>query len=665
MRDDGTQTGSFLNPSPGVANWPGLRTVASVSLLVLEGVKKHFGAQAVLRGARLRLDPGEKVGLVGRNGGGKTTLLRLIEGIEAPDWGSVTLRKGASLGHVAQRPEFAPDVSVRTYVESGLEEARAALSELEHVNQRMEGAAGPDLERLMRDHDRLAERVRVLGGWETARNVETVLSGIGLAPELWEREARTLSGGERSRVALARELVGGHDLLLLDEPTNHLDLPGIEWMEAWLRDLKGAVLIVSHDRRLLENAVDAILELERGQIFRYPGRFSSYLRIKEERFLAALRAYEIQQEFLRKEEVFIKRHMGSQRTAEAKGRQKKLAGLVRLERPWNDVRRPVLRPPKAGRGGETVLEARNLAGGYAGSAPVFAAVDLRIARSDRIGIVGRNGAGKTTLLRILAGRMAPVAGAVERGHKAACGYFDQDTSDLSEDGTPYIEIRRRHPQMTDQEIRDHLAKFLFRGAEIDASIASLSGGERVRLCLARLVLTEPTWLAMDEPTNHLDLAARTALEEMLGEFTGAMVFVSHDRAFLDGLCTRILEVGDRTVKSFVGNYSDWRAARLAEPARVVAGGRSTRKISPPVSKEVRRDQDTQRKPPTGKVRNPWLFEKLEARIIALEEELKSLQEASATERVYRDSERLRETQVRISELERDLALANQEWMNWL
>jgi ATP-binding cassette subfamily F protein 3 len=570
-----------------------------LSLLVLDGVQKHFGSREVLRGASFRIDPGEKVGLVGRNGGGKTTILRLIEGLETPDWGGVSLRKGASLGHVPQRPVFPGGRSVREHVEGGLEEARAALAQLETVNHAMAGAAGEELARLLAEHDRLAERVHVLGGWETARNVETVLSGIGIGPDLWEREAATLSGGERSRVSLARELVGGHDLLLLDEPTNHLDLAGIEWMESWLRELKGAVLIVSHDRRLLENAVDTILELERGELARYPGSLSAYIRIREERFVAAQREYEIQQDFLRKEEAFIRRHMGTQRTAEAKGRQKKLESVVRVERPYHDVRRPVIRAPRAERGGETVLEARGLAAGYPGAKPLIAGCDVRIARGDRIGIVGRNGAGKTTLLRILAGRMEPLRGTLELGHRASCGYFDQDTSDLAEDGTPYYEIRRRHPELTDQEIRDHLARFLFRGADVDAAISTLSGGERARLSLAKLVLTKPSWLAMDEPTNHLDLAARTALEEMLGDFEGAMVFVSHDRAFLDGLCTRIIEVDGGKATAYDGNYSAWKATRLARAAASAEARRTERK-PPPAPKPAESPPEASRKAPRAR-----------------------------------------------------------------
>jgi ATP-binding cassette subfamily F protein 3 len=487
--------------------------------------------------------------------------------------------------------------------------------------------------------------------------------------------------------ALAKELVAGHDLLLLDEPTNHLDLEGIEWIEQWIRAQKGAVLVVSHDRRLLNNAVSSIVELERGRLVRYPGRYDDYVRIKEERYTSELRAYENQQDFLRKEEAFIKIHMGSQRTAEAKGRQKKLEHVERLERPFNDVRKPHIKPPLAERGGERVLEARDVAAGYVTDGVkkvLFSGLDLRLARGERIGIVGRNGAGKTTMLKILAGRMLPLAGEIEMGHRAASGYYDQDTSGLRDDSTPYLEIRRDHPDLTDQEIRNHLALFLFRGDDVEARVGSLSGGERARLCLAKLTLTHPSWLAMDEPTNHLDLAARTSLEEMLGDFQGALVFVSHDREFMDGLCNQVLEVGDGKVKRYPGNYSAWRAAKAAEAeardekkeqsrqqdkARARATAQSAAAKQPDSKrtdqKKPEQKSPAQKKPGSaGKVRNPYLFEKLEQRIMTLEAELAELQIACTTEAVYRDGSKLRDTQMRIAEVERDLAEANHEWEHW-
>ncbi|HTF87390.1 MAG TPA: ABC-F family ATP-binding cassette domain-containing protein [Planctomycetota bacterium] len=633
-----------------------------MSLVMLENVQRHYGAQEVLRGVTAQIDPGEKVGLVGRNGGGKTTLLRLIEGLEKPDAGRITIRKGTSLGHVPQTPHFPPGVTIRAWVEGGMKLARELAEDLARVTESLHHLAGPELERAIHEHESLEQRLRMCGGYEIDRRVETVLSGIGLARELWDREAQFASGGEKSRTALARELVAGHDLLLLDEPTNHLDLEGIEWMEGWLAGLAGAVLVVSHDRRMLDRAVDTIFDLERGKLSLYRGNYTKYVELRELKFLTDQRAFDEQQDFLRKEEDFIRRNMGSQRTAEAKGRQKKLENLVRVQQPFNDVRRPVIHPPKAARGGELVLDAHDLEAGF-GERTLFRGVDLRIGRGQRIGIVGPNGSGKSTLLKILAGRLAPRRGAIERGHKSACGYYDQDAADLPKTSSPYLEIRREHPAKTDLEIRSHLARFLFRGTEIDKPVSALSGGERARVALAKLVLTEPSWLALDEPTNHLDLAARAALEEMLSEFDGAMVAISHDRAFLDGLCTHVIEVADGAVRQFAGNYSEYRARKAAErgeteAAAKVAKQRETKVVEappPPTPKP---------KSAPGKVRNPYMFQKLEARIIALEEELAQLREKLVSPEVYRDGARVRELQLDVAEREAELERANEEWANW-
>jgi len=627
-----------------------------MSLLLVDNVTKRYGAQEVLRGVRFQIDPGQKVGLVGRNGGGKSTLLRLIEGLERPDAGCISMPKDARLGHVPQIPRFEPGETLRAYVEAGMAEAQALVEALERSSVRLGEVSGRELDRAMAEHEVLSARLETAGGWETERRVETVISGIGLDPELWDRPAATLSGGERSRTALARELVAGHDLLLLDEPTNHLDIQGIEWIESWLAQLRGAVLIVSHDRRLLDRAVDSILDLERGEVARYPGNYSKYLELRGERFDAERRAWEQQRQRIQKEENFIKKHMGSQRTAEAKGRQKKLRHVVRLEEPHHDLRRPRIRPPRTERGGELVFECQGLAGGYDGNT-LFKGADLRVGRGQRIGVVGPNGAGKTTLLKILAGRLAPMAGELELGHGARVGYYDQDTSSLRADGTPYTEIRRHVATWTDQQIRAHLALLLFRGDEIDKSVAALSGGERARLCLAILMLERVTWLAMDEPTNHLDLAARTALEEMLGDFDGALVCVSHDRAFLDGLCTHIIEVADGRVTMHAGDYSAWHREKQEQAERLQAerAARPAPKRTPPP--EPRRSK-------SKRPRNPYRLEKLEAQIIELEEELERLHAECATETVYRNPELLKESQIRIAEVEDELARANEEWENW-
>lgn len=647
-----------------------------MSLLVLDNIKKHFAAQEVLRGASLTIDPGQKIGIVGRNGGGKTTLFRMIAREETPDWGSVKVRKNARLGVVPQRPHFEPGATARSYVTSGLDDLFKAIARYESCGMEMGEAEGETLERLMAEHDRLGTRIEELGGWDTERKVETVLSGIGLPESHWDREASVLSGGEKNRVALARELIGGHDLLLLDEPTNHLDLEGIEWLERYLKDLPTGVLIVSHDRRLLTNCINRIVELERGQLVAYAGNYPKYLQLKAEKFESEYRAWEQQQDMLRKEDSFIKKHMGSQRTAEAKGRAKKLSHVERLEKPHHDVRRPFIKPPEAARGGERVLHTENLCGGY-GDNVLLKNVDIRIGRGERVGIVGPNGAGKSTLMKMLAGKLAPLSGEVVRGHGAQVAYYDQDTSHLRDDHTPLEEIRRHYPEMTDQEIRNHLAKFLFRGDEVEKVIQTLSGGERARLSLALLVLTSPSWFALDEPTNHLDLASRTSLEEMLSAFQGAIVCISHDREFLDSVCQKTIEVTTEGVFEFDGNYTAWRQSKLDErdanneakavkeaAARKAARAREESEAKKNAGQKSKSKASGGSKKGGAAPRNPYMFEKLEKRIMKLEEELAALHASVASEEVYSNNDKLKETQIRIAEVEHELEQANEEWMNW-
>ncbi len=628
-----------------------------MTVLSISGLGKSHGASEILRGVELHIARGDKLGCVGRNGAGKTTLLRLIEGEEQPDHGSIQLERDARIGYVVQRPVFEPGLSVRAFVEQGLAAVHALEAELERLSHAMATASGPELDSLTKRHGEVTAHMEHLGGWEAGQKIEAVLSGIGLDASFWEREARTLSGGEKSRTCLAKVLVSVPDVLLLDEPTNHLDLAGIEWLEDFLRHLKSAVLIVSHDRRLLDRLVDSIVEIERAGLTRYPGNYARYLEIKAERYESERRAFEVQQEFLKKEELFIRTHMGSQRTGEAKGRQKKLENVVRLPQPYLDVRRPVIRMAEVARGGETVIEARGLELAH-GEHVVLRDVDLKLARGERLGIVGPNGSGKSTLLRALAGRFAPRKGTIEKGYKAVCGYFDQDTSDLREDGTPMSEIRRLLPLWTDLEVRSHLARFLFRGNEVEASIARLSGGERARLSLAKLVLAKPSWLALDEPTNHLDLAGRTALEEMLGEFTGALVFVSHDREFIDTLATRIVEVENGTARAFTGNYSEYRKALVGE----LEAGRAERDAAKDRRAAAERTRVAKSGPPRkDKPKNPWQLRQVEDAIMALEAERAQLLASLGEERVYKDATLARETQLRLAEIERDLEQKNAQW----
>jgi ATP-binding cassette, subfamily F, member 3 len=653
-----------------------------VSVLITRGLKKFFGAHEVLRGVDLAVEAGEKIGIVGRNGGGKSTLLRICAGLDSTETGEIIVPRNTRVGYVAQRPEFEPGQLALGYVEEGLSEVKELLAESSRLEHDLATLDGDALDRAVMRFGEVTERIDFLDGWNAERQAEVVLDGIGLSRDLWQREARTLSGGEKARVAMARELVRRPDLLMLDEPTNHLDLEGIEWLENYLLEFPGALLLISHDRRMLDRVVTNILELEWGQVRRFPGNYHKYVQLREERFASELRSYEIQRDRIKKEEQFIKKHMGSQRTAEAKGRQKKLEHVVRLKRPYNDVRTPVLRIGEVERSGEVVLKTENLTIGY-GDNPLHEGLEVRISRGDRIALVGPNGAGKTTLMKVLAKRSMPLDGEVEYGHRSNVGYFDQETSDLDPNLTPFLQMRRDHPTATDEEIRSHLALFLFRGNDVDADIAKISGGERARLALARLVWLKPTWLALDEPTNHLDLAARAALEEMLSGYVGPMLCISHDRQFMDNLCTVVWELKHDGLRVFQGNYSAYRDAIVAErdgqqaakAARVaqaskpaqVAQSNGGGKGNGGTNKQGQGGAQTPapaKKEAATKVRNPFKFERLEKRIMELEKERERINAELLKEATYRDPGAARDLQYRLAELERDLEEKNRQWENW-
>lgn len=640
-----------------------------MSILIVSELKRQFGALEVLRGVSFAVERGDKIGIVGRNGEGKTTLLRHIEGDEKPDAGKVMIAKGSRMSYVRQRPNFGEHKTVRAYVESGLDAIHALQANLTKLEEDMCVVEGDRLDTIMHRHGELVERMEFLGGWDADHRVGAVMHGIGLEDELWERDPNTLSGGEKSRVALARELVSAPDLLLLDEPTNHLDLEGIEWIEGYLKDLKSAVVIVSHDRRLLNRATTQILELVNGVAVKYPGNYDKYLMLKLERFDSDYKTWKQQSEMIRKEENFIRKHMGSQRTAEAKGRAKKLTHVTRVEQPHHDVRKPHLNMGNVARGGEMVFEGLGLDVGY-DNTPLLSDVNVRLGRGDRLGIVGPNGAGKTTLLKVLAGMMDPLGGELRFGHKASVGYYDQNTSHLDDTESVYEHVRIRYPQMTHLEIRSHLARFLFRGKDVEAIVGRLSGGERARVALALLMLESPSWLAMDEPTNHLDLAARTSIEEFLSEFPGAIITISHDREFLDALCNSVLEIRtDGSARQMPGNYTDWRNALISERDQKNVDKEKAKQRQKDVgrasqAKVEANNKKVGKKQGKPKVRNPWAFDKLEQAIEKLESKRNTMLADMQKEDIYKDASRLTDLQYALAEVERDLESKNEEWANW-
>jgi ATP-binding cassette subfamily F protein 3 len=514
-------------------------------LLRFDRVTRSFGALTVLDEVSFQINPGEKVGLIGPNGCGKTTLLSLVEFPGEADGGRVERLSGLSTGRIDQHHRFrAPTV---------LEEARSAfraLEDAEHglaeLEARMQADHSPEL------MERYAARQTAFensGGYTYRARTEAALFGLGFRREQFSQPPETLSGGEKNRLALARLLLSEVDLLLLDEPTNHLDMPSIAWLERFVAETDRAVLVVSHDRFFLDRTVGRILELENGRIAEYRGNYTDYLAERQKRREIHEKAWRAQRQEIERTEEFIRRNLAGQKTRQAQSRRKALARMERIERPASLTPGARFQFQETARSPKSVLAARGLEVGHRGGGRVLGDVSFEIVRGQRWAIVGANGTGKTTLLGTLAGRNRPLGGELERG-EIDFAWYDQELADLDLSSTVLGELRRLDSRATDGDLRSFLARFLFTGESVDRRVGDLSGGERSRLALACLIHRRAPLLFLDEPTNHLDIASRESLEQALADYPGTLVLVSHDRRLVERVATDIVFLEDGRAEVF-------------------------------------------------------------------------------------------------------------------
>jgi ATP-binding cassette subfamily F protein 3 len=591
-------------------------------------VRKSYGPKEVLREVTWQHNPGEKVGLIGRNGAGKTTLLRIVLGREEPDAGEVIRANAVRISTVDQALSADLDETLHDYVAGAFAHLHSIEAEMRRLEHAM--AEGQDSPALHDRYDALSHRFENEGGYDMVAEVDKALSGLGFEKADSGRRLGELSGGQKNRAMLARSILSSPDVLLLDEPTNHLDFQAVEFLEEYLARSRSAYLVVTHDRRFLDRVANEIVDLENGRLSAYSGGYTSYRRQKAERVLTAARAFEKQQDFIQKEQEYIRRNIAGVNSRQAKGRRTRLARVERLERPTEDATSVGFRFDTARIGGRTFLRARDLDAGYAADQPIVRGVRFELLRGERLALLGENGTGKTTLLKTLAGRLAPLAGAVETGHDVSIGYYDQELSDLDPKKRVIDAVWDEHPEETEEAMRSYLARFAFRGEDVFAPNEGLSGGEKGRLTLAVVMRQKHNLLLLDEPTNHLDLDSREELEESLDDFPGSIVFVSHDRAFIDRLATRVLDLRGGRALALDGNYSDTADARAerrrrpeAEVTRV-PGPRSS-VVSPPKAPSPspgRRPSPAQDK---EAVRRKRRIDALEEKIASREKEIEALE----------------------------------------
>jgi ATP-binding cassette subfamily F protein 3 len=532
-----------------------------MAVLTTHNLGKHFGAQDIFAGLNLAINQGERIALVGPNGEGKTTLLRILAGLEPPSEGSVHTARGLKLGYLEQHASLAStqgtlwELALSAFAE--LRQQEADLQDLAATLAKESDQARHAA--LLKQYGEAEARFEHAGGYSYEQITDQVLTGLGFKRDEYNVPLAQLSGGQQSRAQLARLLLEQPDLLLLDEPTNHLDLAAVEWLENYLQSWPGAIIVVSHDRYFLDKIATRVWEMLFGAIETYRGNFSHYVAQREERFERRQKEYEAQQEFIAKQEDFIRRNLAGQRTREAKGRRKRLERLEKLDRPV-EHKTLKLAWQTTLRSGDLVLATHDLVVGYPDGEPLFTCPDLEIRRGQRIALLGPNGAGKTTFIKTILGQVKPKAGAIRFGAGVEIGYFAQTQASLNLEASILDEILSVQ-NLPIGEARNYLGRFLFSGDDVFKPIEALSGGERSRVALAKLTLTGANFLMLDEPTNHLDIPSQENLENVLNEFSGTILLVSHDRYFVDALATHTwaLEPATKSVTVSEGGYSNYLA----------------------------------------------------------------------------------------------------------
>ena len=522
-------------------------------LFRLSDIFKSYGGNDILRGVSFQVNPGEKVGLVGRNGAGKTTVFRLITEQETPDSGGVFKANNLRLGLLQQHVDFAEEETVHTAALSAFKE----IHDIEAEMRRLE-------ETMVTDHsaavlDRYAElqiAFEQADGFSYAARAESILEGLGFPRHLWSLNTSTLSGGQKNRLGMARLLLSNADVLLLDEPTNHLDVNAVEWLEKFLTDYDGSYVVISHDRYFLDRTTNRIIEIENGRAVTYAGNYSAFLVERELRREQQQREYENQQAFINKTQEFIRKNLEGQKTKQAKSRRNMLQRMDRLDAVVSEKHGGNFGLKKVERTGNNVLTLEDLAIGY-GDKRLASGINLSLHRGEALGIIGGNGTGKTTLLKSILGEIPALSGEIRWGTKTNFGYYAQNLEELEPRNEVIQELRRVAPSADNGELRSFLARFLFMGEDVFKLVGDLSGGEKGRLALAKLIYSRKNVLILDEPTNHLDIPAREALESALAEYDGTIVTVSHDRFFLDKIATQILAFEGDRVEVSSGNYSDF------------------------------------------------------------------------------------------------------------
>ena len=625
-------------------------------ILSAQHIAKSFGVNAVLRDVSLTVQQGDRIGLVGVNGCGKSTLMRILAGLDAQDGGEISLVRGLRVGYLAQQNMVTSGETVCDELQKVYEQVFAMEKKLRELEDEM-AHAHTDAQRfaqLSADYDRLTQRFEEADGYSWKSMVSGVLNGLGFKPAQYDQCVDSLSGGEQTRLCLARLLLQKPDLLLLDEPTNHLDMETLQWLENYLAAYKGSVLVISHDRYFLDHVCTGIVEILMGSSEQYNGNYTRYIAQRQERFESRMRAYEIQQKEIERQQAIIARYRMFNREKSiraAESREKALDRMEKLEKPV-DERAIRFSFEARRRTGEDVLQLTEMSKSF-GEKHLFHDLTLRVRAGDRVALIGPNGVGKSTLIKIIVGEEQPDTGFIRYGSNVDIGYYDQHQSTLHADKTVLDEIWDRFPQMEQSNVRGALGMFLFTGDDVFKPIYTLSGGEKGRVALTALMLRKDNLLLLDEPTNHLDMDSREVLEDALADFGGTIITVSHDRYFINRIANRIIEMQPDGVTEYIGNYDDY----IERKNRPVAVEAEAGKTKTELEKEKRREKLSRQALRQLKIR----AQEAEKAVGVKEAEIAELEAQMADPSLYSDAQKSADVQRAYQKAQQALQTLYEQW----
>ena len=630
--------------------------MVSMIQLTVDNIVKYFSEEAVLDGVSFELSKGDHVALVGPNGAGKSTLVNIITGVLEPDSGRVDLHPSIRVGVLEQQPEYVAGKTVWDEAATALEELATLTEQAQRVAEEMAQAMGQEQEALAERYDRLQEKLFQQDAYNLDYRIERILSGLGFVDSEFEKTVDQLSGGQKNRLALAKLLLAEPDLMILDEPSNHLDVDATQWLEKFLAASPATILLVSHDRFLIDQVSHKTIELHQGTIEIYKGNYSAYMRQKDERNAVLRRTYEKQQDEIARLEEFVRRHIGSQKTTQAEDRRKKLQRME-LVNPPREIIAPAMGFPKPERSGDIVIRAEHVSKAY--DFPLFQDLTFDILRGQKWGILGPNGTGKSTLMKILNGEVEADEGEIHIGAKVKSAYFDQHLTCVDSDKEVVEAIRPDHKEFVERERRDVLARFGITKEMVFKKVSQLSGGERNRTALAWLSTRDANLLYLDEPTNHLDLWARDSLEKTLNDYEGTVVIVSHDRYFLDQVCDMLLVVEPKRFRVIDGNYSTYQTlidSGLAQEARVGKESKTTTAAvdDVPAESKAKRAKGANSKP-RRKRKFPYRkVAELESEIAAIENRIEAIYSEMGLEATLRDGDLIKNLNAELESLQNSL-----------